>query len=1144
VSRYRSGFALLIVLALFVLPLWWLGSAKGHAWLEAAVATVSGGTVVVRGLHGHPLSAMDIDEIVYNDAAAGTYVRVKALHLDWSPLALLFARLDISTLEVESLQVQLSASSSKAEPSGFLYIPSILLQRMRINTVNVQQADGSVINVDSIAGDGIQFSEHFAGTLATHIGNPDVQVEFALSGTLQQWLLNGDVVGDELGRLMLSIKGKAMALGDASIRVIRGDQTARIHATWRREKGIIKATGDADVKTRQAQLTAKWYLHADISKANARWNINTEVHSGKLSRPMKITITNVYADAILHTRIEEVDHGLTLECTYANDTVDVALALTNWHSPFKDAQGVLTGALTGNWHTDSRDWQLRGKIDESALAGMAASLNVNADGKGKSWRLTRTDIQILGLVLHASGHGDSKRFLLNGTVNVTDIGQLMKLAGNENAAGKIQADLRVHGSYEDPILAIDGVAEAIRLNNLTIGRININGDLTGHSGTGNLKLLDIKAGGIRQVRQLNLDAAMQDESLNLTLASKGRLQATLSAHLRLVEGNMQNINLNRLRIAYGGTELIEANALNISRDGTNGYRMRREPLRLLGAKSSAEFAWGGEQTSLKLDVHALDLRVAAPWMQNTLYHLQGKSDIAIDLSGSARSPKLDVTITSPILSVTHIMFANEPNQKLNLEGLRLHGDYADHRMHWQMQAKIPNGGMIESHGNYALNFSVDPWRMDAPKQQDGFGKFVISLDHLNNLKPLIPRIDPFNGDGNIELSWRTPIVAKSIQGHGHLHLDALGIPELGLDMKGDARLHLENGLPIMDMAIRGGEGNLRIKGPIDIEKRTIPEIHLYKLPLMNLPDQQLSVSGLIKASEHEHIGMIIGKLDVVHMSLQIPESMPKPTSDLQWEQKKNTPKLKSAALTSLNLDLNIGENARIYGRGMSLKPQGDLHLGGSLSKPRLTGVLKITGGKIEYRSIKLDIQSDSNVVFSGDPSHPTLYIKAARKVGGVTAGLLIEGPADQLTTHLYSTPTMSNAEIFSYIATGRPLASLGKDKAGDMMSVAEFILGPGSIMQEVQNKVKQSTGLDVFEVSGDATSGNVRAGRTFSDKLTVTVDQSISKDSSTALTLEYLLTKSFSVFAKQTAKLAPGVGVRYNKEWFASPKKKPEDSNP
>jgi autotransporter translocation and assembly factor TamB len=126
---------------------------------------------------------------------------------------------------------------------------------------------------------------------------------------------------------------------------------------------------------------------------------------------------------------------------------------------------------------------------------------------------------------------------------------------------------------------------------------------------------------------------------------------------------------------------------------------------------------------------------------------------------------------------------------------------------------------------------------------------------------------------------------------------------------------------------------------------------------------------------------------------------------------------------------------------------------------------------------------------------------------------------------------MPDAEILAYLVTGRPLSSLGKNAAADALSVAGFLLGPGSALQDVQNKVQRSLGLDSMEVSAGTESSKVAVGKKIGKRTTVKLEETVAAGSTTAVTLEYLLTNSITVFARQVQNAAPTLGLRYRKEW-------------
>lgn len=1132
---------LLIAPPLFVLlagtMLWpWLGSDSGRNWLASTVNEASGGSVVLQGLHGHPLSHLDIDVLQYHDGRM--VAQAKGVKFAWSPLKLLESELSVQALEAVSVEVRLTGvATESATDAGDMVLPALYLDRFRAGRLTLIRPDGSEQVIDAIAGDHLLAGTMLDGALSAHLLQPDAQAAMQLSGSWRDWRLQGEADAGELGKLDLSLNGHASESGKGEISAARNSASIVIKTDWRRDGKTLLASGGVHANAGDTAFAGQWALQTGMDLAVMEWRMDGVAKNDRLSRPIKLNATGNFTDGTLSADIRELDQGLSLSAKYHAGAISGSARFGEWGPPFRETPGHLSGIMDGEWEAASGHWHLHGDIDKGELAGVVASLKIDGAGEGEGWQLARADVRALGIELSASGYGDSERFNMNGKLSGQDIGQLMTLLGKDGAAGHMRADLQASGLYRAPVFEVGAVAEALHMEGASVERLQLHGRYVNDAGTAKLTATGVEVSGKREVEHLDLAAKLADNRLKLTLASRGKLEAMASIDAKLDGIEPSVIVFNGLRITYGGNVLASAKQLDIRRSG-DIYRMARVPLTLLGAQSTGSFAYGETLAELQLHVSALDLDVARPWLAALPYRIEAHADLDLDLKGSPSAPELDISVTSPALRLAHLMFVGESGRQLTLSDLNLHGGFADGQMHWKIHALAPAGGLIESSGNYAMNLSLSPWHLSVPVRQDGAGKLLARFSRLSDLESLMPRIDPFKGNGVVDLQWRTPVGAKSVHGDGRLCLDALGIPEFGLDMKGSLGVRLDDGIPLVDLALGGGGGSLQVAGPVNLEHRTMPPIRLERFPLIRLPDQQLTVSGVISASEQNDIGQVSGNLDVVQMRLEIPESTPMPTSDLEWQQpRKESEQERRTALTRLDVAFSISEDAEIYGRGMRMKPTGKLHLAGSLGEPQLTGVLKVSSGKIEFRSVKLEIQPDSKVLFSGEPTRPSIFIRAARKVGDVTAGIIVEGPADKLATRLYSTPAMSNSEIFAYIATGRPLATLGKDKAGDVMTAAKFILGPGSMMDEVQNKVKQAAGLDLFEVGGDSSGGYVKAGHNLSDKMSLAVEQSVSRESTTTLTLEYLLTRSVSIFAKQATTLSPSVGLRYSKEWFGSKSK-------
>lgn len=1113
----------------------WLGSDTGRRWVSESIVSLSDGAVEIKGLRGHPLSEMHADTILLKSEAGDAVIT--SAHLLWSPWRLIFMELHLSELEIEHVQMLLKPETPKAETqqTSDLFFSAVDLHVLRIGSVSLQQVDGSTVRIENIQGDALQVARNVAGTLQARVIDPEMTAQLSLQGTTANWQVNGDLNSESYGRLKLSLTGDRLKSGDGRFEVFLDDKSVSVEGQWQRNHDDVNAAGKVQLYAGSARLEGTWDLNAEIKAAVANLQVKGELKSDMLNRSLPLYFKGHWADNVLSTTTEESGHGFRLELRQENELLTGTLALNSWPSPLIDAPGHLSGKIDGNWQ--SGKWKLTGKIDDSDLAGVVANLQLNGEGDRNNWQLRRADARALGLKLNIRGKGGKDHFDLSGQLSGNNIGPAMKLAGFTGAGGSIRADIGLSGEYAAPQGDLSAKVLSAVLHNMTAEQLDVSGRYSAGNVTFKSSVNGLAIDGKRQIEQLNAKGDKKGDALSLSLTSSGRMQGKADVTATIGNNGLIDAGLKDVRLDYEGVTLLEAKQLLFKRNGKE-IQLAKAPLKLMGAESDCEFTLGRERAFARLNVSGLSLSGAEPWLGSLPYRIGGRADLLMDLTGTVQAPQLSIHMQAPELKLGHAMFAGVADKMLVLANVSLESGYNAQRLSWKLNALAPAGGKIESSGSYGLLFMLDPWQMTLPQKRSGSGYLLAHFARLSDLQSLMPRIDPFEGSGDIEISWSMPLSVSSIKGKSTLNFASIGVPEFGLEMKGALKTNVVAGKPSVDLYLHSGDGKLAVSGPIDIDERTIPDIHFTRFPLIQLPDQQLVVSGKITASESQKVSEIKGELVVDRMHLEIPDPAPGPTADLQWidDQLEPADKKRKPPLSKVDINLTLNGDSEIYGRGMSLKPKGKLHLGGSLSQPRLTGILDIASGKIEFRSVKLDILPGSRVVFSGDPKRPSIYIRAARKIADVTAGVIIDGPVDQLNSQLFSEPVMSNAEIFSYIATGRPLASLGQDNVSDMVTAAEFILGPGTMMQEVQGRVQQMTGLDIFELSGDTSGGKIKAGRKISSEVIVTIEQSVSREASTALTLEYLLTRSVSIFARQTINMAPMVGLRYSKEWFGSQK--------
>lgn len=202
------------------------------------------------------------------------------------------------------------------------------------------------------------------------------------------------------------------------------------------------------------------------------------------------------------------------------------------------------------------------------------------------------------------------------------------------------------------------------------------------------------------------------------------------------------------------------------------------------------------------------------------------------------------------------------------------------------------------------------------------------------------------------------------------------------------------------------------------------------------------------------------------------------------------------------------------------KPKADPEVFGSIS------ILPERSRIIQFgKRFELD---RGELTFNGPMTAPNLNMEASYTIPSrgseteeVTIRLIANGSPEDLEVTFDSDPSMELADIFSYIATGRPAAASlqisGAQSESYLESAAGLALGP--VTDLIENLAGSGLGLDVIEIEHTGFSGlTLTAGKYVSPKLYVSVSQPISLSSSaegndltnknqTQVTIEYELVR-------------------------------------
>ncbi len=164
----------------------------------------------------------------------------------------------------------------------------------------------------------------------------------------------------------------------------------------------------------------------------------------------------------------------------------------------------------------------------------------------------------------------------------------------------------------------------------------------------------------------------------------------------------------------------------------------------------------------------------------------------------------------------------------------------------------------------------------------------------------------------------------------------------------------------------------------------------------------------------------------------------------------------------------------------------DLKLTGTVENPVINGRALIQSGTVEFRKKTFVIRKGVIDFLNPYRIEPAINIKSDVEVRDWLITLDISGTPDELSFKLTSDPMLEDADILSLLIIGRTSREMINSEGGSTQSAAQML---GRFLSAtVDNRIKESTGLDIFEAEVQNGSGNDAAS-----EVKVTMGKSLSK---------------------------------------------------
>ncbi|HZY19089.1 MAG TPA: translocation/assembly module TamB domain-containing protein [Ramlibacter sp.] len=270
-------------------------------------------------------------------------------------------------------------------------------------------------------------------------------------------------------------------------------------------------------------------------------------------------------------------------------------------------------------------------------------------------------------------------------------------------------------------------------------------------------------------------------------------------------------------------------------------------------------------------------------------------------------------------------------------------------------------------------------------------------------------------------------------------------------------------------------------------------------------DRELTVSGQVSARMDGRAAEVRGDLRVDRARIRLPdEAAPRLGDDVVVrnlppgvaigdDRRTSDPQGgPSARPLTLAVNLNLGDDFRVQGRGIQTRLAGTLVVSGdSLAAPRLVGVINTVGGEYQAYGQRLDIERGV-LRFTGPVDNPALDVLAIRPRLTQRVGVQVTGTAQAPFVRLYAEPDLPEAEKLSWLVLGRPAAQGGAETAL-LQQAAVALLASRSGRSGSGKGVAGLVGLDELSFSRSGAEGPaVTLGKRLGRNLYAAYERSLS----------------------------------------------------
>ncbi|MEX2523908.1 MAG: translocation/assembly module TamB domain-containing protein [Gammaproteobacteria bacterium] len=735
--------------------------------------------------------------------------------------------------------------------------------------------------------------------------------------------------------------------------------------------------------------------------------------------------------------------------------------------------------------------------------------------------------------LEAAGELSRESSDLRWQVNVPDLGALIpKGAGQVRGRGVyagdpvqpvITANLTA-ADIQSPWLDAGSLNTILDIDLKDSGRLDIETDISEIAfGDWRLQELRLRVKGTGSAHEYRLNAVNKAARLNLNG------EGTYSD--RQWRGRTRDLTLTLAD--YGTWQLQEPAVTRIGRDrlGTESFCLRREP-----AHVCIQGAWqDAGHWNTRMSAGDLPLSLGKHWLPAYL-DVDGafNLELAMNVESGKAAGDGSLSLTPGYVDFrideeeTQRFQVNGGEAELTLAGGKLTG-----------RARLDLADLAEPiSANLLLSGLEQPWTADY-SQVDLQGGLSGRVEDLAFIASITPYITDSRGKLNIDLQAAGTLDKPELSGEFQLYDAGFHVPDLGVaiqDMKIQGNTS-ETGRYRFNGQWSSGGGTARIDAALEETEEgglaIQADLSGDNTEIINLPEIQASASPQLRLNYSPKKRSVSGDVLITSALIDLDEMTTKtPVSDDVILVNGETP-VEAAPPVPLRTDLAIrfGDDLRIQGQGITGNPGGRLDItNNSKGEVIATGEVNIRNGKFSAYGQSLTIEEGRLIYQQSRLDNPEVRIRAVRQVDDITAGVRVIGYLANPTVTLFSTPSMNQEEILSYIVFGRPLTSLSTGEGTDLIGAATSMGLRNSGF--ITNSLANTFGLDEMKVQTEPGTGVENAsliiGKYLTPRLYLSYGIGLFETINT-VRIRYDITRRWAVEAQQGTEVGADLLYKFEK---------------